>query len=162
MDRGRALERLIDVALEVNLRAATPSGVGGDDQLRFGVVDTIGERLGGKSSEHHRMNRADARASEHRDRGLGNQRHIDGDPIALRDAETLERVGRAADFIGEHLVGQDARITGLAFPDERDLVAAPISQVAIEAVVRRVDFAADEPFGKGIIPFQHFLVRLEP
>ena len=162
MDRGRALERLIDVALEVNLRAAPPSGVGGDDQLGFGVVDAIGERLGGESSEHHRMNRADARAREHRDRGLGNQRHVDGDAIAFLDAEALERVGGAADFIGEHLIGQDARVAGLAFPDESDLVAAPVGQMAIEAIVGGVDLAADEPFSERKIPFEDFIVRLEP
>src|SRR5271166_4358202 len=57
LHRRGLFQRLIDVGLEVDLGAAPPSRIRSDDESRLGVVDAIGERLGGKSSEHHRMNR---------------------------------------------------------------------------------------------------------
>ena len=108
------------------------------------------------------MNRADARAGEHRDRGLGDQRHVNGDPISRLDAEMLQRISAAADFIGEHLIGQNARVARLTLPDEGDLVAARPAQMTIEAIVRGVDLASHEPFRERKIPFEDFVVRLEP
>jgi hypothetical protein len=42
------------------------------------------------------MNRADPRAGKHRDDGLRDQRHVDDDAIALRDAEVSS--GAASDL----------------------------------------------------------------
>jgi len=58
-------------------------------------------------------------------RGLGNQRHIDGDAVAFAHSELLERVGAAAHFVGKHLVGQDARIAGLTSQMNATLLRRP-------------------------------------
>jgi hypothetical protein len=56
-------------------------------------------RLSGReAAEHDRMDRADARAGEHRVRRFRDHRHVDGDAIALFDAARLQDVGEAADF----------------------------------------------------------------
>src|SRR3546814_8933324 len=57
-------------------------------------------RLGREAAEDDAVHRADPRAGEHRRRALGNHRHIDGDAVALLDAELLQRV-READDVGE-------------------------------------------------------------
>src|SRR5688572_31760809 len=45
-----------------------------------------------EAAEHDRVNRADARASEHRDRRVRNHRHVDRDAVAFLDAEPFQRV----------------------------------------------------------------------
>ena len=47
-----------------------------------------------------------------------------------------------------------ADLARLAFPDQRELVAAR-GEMTIEAVVRRVDLSADEPFRVRRIPFEN-------
>ncbi len=163
LTEGALLERLIDVLLERRPLPAAPSAVGGDTDLRFGIVDPIGQRLRREAAEHHRMDRADPRAREHRDRRLGHHRHVDRDAVALLDAQALERVGAAPHFVGEHLVGQDARMSpGSPSQNQRGLVAARACQMAVETVVGGVDLAADEPLRKRQLPFEHFAERLEP
>ena len=93
LDRRALLQRVIDILLELDNLPATPSAVGGDTDFRFGVVDPIGQRLRREAAEDHRMNRADSRARQHRDRRLRHQRHVDRDAVAVLDAEALERVG---------------------------------------------------------------------
>src|SRR6185295_10466633 len=48
-----------------------------------------------------------------------------------------------------------ARMAGLAFPDERCLVASTRRNVAIQTVVTHVDLAADEPLRERLVPLQH-------
>src|SRR5205814_348699 len=110
-------------------------------------------------AEDDRMGRADSGAGEHGDGGLGDHRHIDGDAIALLDAELLQPVGEFADVVFKLLVGDAAdfrtptpalpRSTGggrrerLAFPDDRRLLALALLDDAIETVVRDVQLPAD-------------------
>ena len=121
---GRPLQRLVDVDLESAGLAAPVAAVGGDDQLRLGVVDAVGERLGGEPAEDDGVRRADAGAGEHRDRQLGNHRHVDGDPVAAPDAELLQRVGGPVHLEIEIVVGDDLAVARLALPVVGDLVAA--------------------------------------
>ncbi len=98
LDGGRVGERLVGVMLEPDLLAATVATVRGDQDLGAAVVDPARQRLGREAAEDDRVRRADPRAGEHRDRQLGDHRHVDGDPVAGLDAELLERVGRLADL----------------------------------------------------------------
>ena len=77
-----------------------------------------------------RVDRADARAGEHRDRQLGNQRHVDRDAIALLHAERLQDVRELAHLAVQVAVGQRPAVARLPFPDDRRLVAAPRCQSA--------------------------------
>src|SRR5947207_3028228 len=76
---------------------------------------------------------------------LGDHRHVDGDPVALLDAEAPEGVGEALHLGQEVGVGDRPGVAGLALPVEGDLVAPPRVDVAVEAVLRDVERAADEP-----------------
>ena len=88
LDGRRFLERLVRVALERNDLPASIAAVGGDDDLRLRVVHAVAQRLGREAAEHHRVNRADARAREHRDDDFGDERHVDADAIPAPNAES--------------------------------------------------------------------------
>jgi hypothetical protein len=55
--------------------------------------------VGREAAEDDRMDRADARAGQHRIGRLGDHRHVDGDAVALLDAVLLQHVGEAADML---------------------------------------------------------------
>ena len=145
LDRRGQLERLVDGRLEADGLAAPPAAVGGDDQLRLGVVDAVRQRLGAEAAEDDRVRRPEPRAGEHRDRQLGDHRHVDRDPVAGPDAELLERVGGLLDLAQEVGVGQRPGVARLADPVVGDLVAEAVGDVAVEAVVADVQLAAGEP-----------------
>ena len=123
LDGRRGRERGVDVGLEHRRRAAAEAAVGGDDHLALGVVDAVDERVGAEAAEHHRVRRADAGAGQHRDRQLGDHRHVDADAVALGDAEALEDVGEALHLGVQVGVGDGAGVARLALPVVRDLVA---------------------------------------
>ena len=156
------LERFVGDLLERDDRAAPIAAVGGDEHRCGRVVDAIAQRLGAESAEHHGMDGADARARQHRDRQLGNERHVERDAIALLDAERLQDVGELAHLPEEIEVRQRAPIARLALPDKRRLVAAPGAHVAIETIGADVELAADKPLGVRRVPLEHFRPRLNP
>ena len=91
------------------------------------------------------MHRADARAGQHGEGGLGDHRHVDGDAIALGDALPLQHVGEAAHLGVQLAIGDEAGILRVvAFPDDGDLVAL-VGEVAVDAVHRRIGGAVAEP-----------------
>ncbi len=108
------------------------------------------------------MRRADFRASEHGNRQLGHHAHIDRDAVALHDAERLQRIRKTIYFALEHAERQHARVARFALPDDRRLVSPRRMRVAIDAVVRDVQFPAHKPLGPRRIPLQHALPRREP
>ena len=114
--RAGTLQRFVDVDLQRHFLAAAQAFVGGDDEFRRRIRDAPGQRIRRESAEHHRVHRADARAGEHRHRGFRNHRHVDGDAIAFRDAETLQHVRRLA-----HLRMQLAIADRLAIRSDRRL-----------------------------------------
>jgi hypothetical protein len=107
-----------------------------------------------EAAEDHRVGRADAGAGEHGHRSLGDHRQVDVDPVALRNAEALERVGEALHLVEQVGVGDGAGVARLALPVERDLVAPARLDVAVEAVVGDVQLAADEPLGERQLPVE--------
>ena len=141
---------------------ASIAAVGGDEQPRLLVVDAVAQRLGAEAAEHDAVDGADARAGEHRNRELGNERQVDRDAVAFRDAERLEDVGERGDLAKEIEVGQRAAIARLAFPDERGLVAPRAADVAVETVDADVEGAADEPFRVGRLPVEHAIPAARP
>ena len=86
------------LALSGTVLAAAQALVGGDDDVALAVLDAVGQAVGREAAEHHRMDRADARAGQHGVGRLGDHRQVDRDAIALLGAQLLQRVGHAADF----------------------------------------------------------------
>src|SRR5438270_246341 len=111
------------------------------------------------------MDRADAGASEHRDRRLGDHREIDRYPIALLDATCLQGVGEPAHRLVQLAVGDSpvfARI--VALPQDRGLLGM-LRQMSIDAVVRGIERPVLVPgdahvaFERGVL---HLGERLDP
>lgn len=95
------------------------------------------------------MHDSQPRAGQHRDHGLGDQRQIDGDPVAGHQAEAGQRVGRLGYFGLQIGVGQRAAVLDrLAYPVDRDAIPVAGLDMAIHAVVSDVELAADKPFGE--------------
>ncbi len=157
-------DRLVDRRLERRRVAAPVAAVRGDDHLRLAVGDPVGQRVSGEAAEHHRVRRTDAGAGQHRDRDLGDHRHVDRDPVALLDAQLGQRVRGLADLVLELGVGDVAGVVlGLADPVQGDLVAVAVLDVPVDAVVRRVDRAADEPLReRRVVPVEDPVPLLAP
>ena len=97
------------------------------------------------------MNGADARTCQNRDRDLGDHRQIDGDPVALLDAERFHRVGKLAHLFIEFAIGDVLMVSGLvSLPDDRGLVAAG-REMTVETIGRRVEGAVEIPFDMHIV-----------
>ena len=162
LDGRRVGERLVCHLLQRDDLTATIAAVGSDQEAAFRVVDSIAQRLGAEPAEDHVVHRADARAGEHRDGELGDERQVDRDAIAFADAERLEHVRERRHLAIEFEVGQRAAIAGLAFPDEGGLVAPRTADMAVETVDARVDASADEPFRVRRLPVEHRIPRAGP
>ena len=108
------------------------------------------------------MHRADPRAGQHRDRRFRNGRQVNDDAIAFADFVSLEHIREPADFAMQLLIGQGALLARFAFPDDRGLVPAGPCEMTIEAILRNVQFSADEPFRERRLPFENFLPRRVP
>ena len=153
-DRWRLLHRLVGDRLQFKEAPLPVATVGGDQHLRLSVVDAIGKRRGWETGEDHAVCRAKARAGEHRNRHLGDHRHVDRHAIALANAERLQRVRRLLHLAVQVVVGECAAIPRLADPVNGDLLAEPRCHVAVNAVLRNVQRAVGEPLGKRQVPLQ--------
>src|SRR5579864_3925891 len=69
------------------------------------IVDALGEAVGRKTREHHRVNGADPRAGKHRVGGFRNHRQVDRDAVALLHIAGAQDVGELADLVMELAVG---------------------------------------------------------
>src|SRR6202011_5502335 len=113
---------------------------GRQDDPRLGVVDASRELVRSKPAEDDRMDRTDARASEHRHRRLGDHRHIDQHPIPLADPETDQNAGEVSDRVAQLAVGELLDFAGYrAVPDQRDAVAAAGRDMTVERVPASVE-----------------------
>ena len=156
-------KRLVDDRLERQVLAAAHLLVGGDHRGGAGIDDPLLQRLGGKAAEHDRVRGADARACLHRDHALDRHRHVDDDAVALLDAEGLEPVGETADAMIEIAIGDARHRAVIGLEDDRDLFGVAVFQVAVEAVVRHIEFAVLEPFVERRVGFvERLRERLVP
>ena len=102
------------------------------------------------------MDRADARAGQHRDRRFGNIRQVNNDAIALPDLVSFQNIREPANVAMQLLISERAFLARLAFPNNGRLVAAMCGQMSIQTIFREIEFAADEPFRERRFPFEHF------
>ena len=91
------------------------------------------------------MHGAQARARQEGDQGLGDHGQVNGDGVALGHAHLLQHVGGAAHLAQQLAVGQGAALADLiSLVDDGGLVRVG-GGVAIDAVVRGVELALEEP-----------------
>ncbi len=125
--------------------AAAYAFVGGDDDPGFAAGNALGEAVRREATEHHGMDRTDARAGQHRVSRLRNYRHVDGDAIALAHIPQPQNVRHLAHFVVQFAVSDLLGIGRIvALPDDRDLIAA-LFEMTIDAVIGGVQHAIFEP-----------------
>ena len=159
--RGRG-DRLVRGGLEVHGLAPAPAAVGGDEQLRLGVLDAALERLGAEAAEDDRVRGTQPGAREHRDGQLRDHGHVDGDPVAGPHAQLLERVRGLRHLAQQVGIGDGAGVAGLTDPVVRDLVAEPVGDMPVDAVLGHVEGAAREPLGERQVPLERRLEGRPP
>ena len=155
----------IDGPVEQGLVGEHPPGLeaagGGDHRLGAGVVDAHGKLVGGESAEHHRVDRPEPGAGEHRGERLGHHRHVDDHPVALLNAAIAQRARKPGDALEQFGIGDLAlRIGDGAVMDDRDLIAAPGLDMPVEGVPACVDLAVAEPLIEGGVAVEEGLARL--
>ncbi len=162
LDRRTLGHGRVGIVFQRHHVAAAIAAVGGDQDLGLAVVDPVAQRMRAEAAKHDAMRCTQAGAGQQRDGQLGNHRQVDRDAVALFDAQPLQRGGGSIDLPIQIVVGQHAVVARFTFPDNRRLVLARPVQVAVDAVVARVQLAADEPLHPGGIPFENLVERLEP
>src|SRR5258708_37245711 len=60
------------------------------------------------------------------------------------------------------LIGQGPPFSRFALPDQRGFVFARCLHMAIEAVIRKINLATNEPFRPGMVPFEDLVPLFEP
>ncbi len=164
LDAGKG-DRLVQQRLVLHDAAGLEPAARRKDQFRSCVLDSGSEFLGGKTAEHDRVHRPDPRAGQHRDHRFRHHRHIKDDAVALGDAEIGHHSRERFHFMQHLGVGQfgDDAAGQRRIVDQRHLVAAPTSDMAVERVVAGVDHGAGEPapiLAHGGI--EHLFRRLDP
>ena len=125
--------------------AAAPVAFRGDHQLRLRIVNARAQRIRGESSEHDRVDRAEAGGSQHRNHGLRDHRHVHCDAVAGTHTQLAERVGGLLYGGGEFGVRVGCGGSGFVFEVDGDAVAVAGLDVAVECVVGGVEFAVFKP-----------------
>ena len=144
-DARACLEREVSVGLQCHGAPPTAALVGGDEHAGAGVLDTVGQAVRGEAAKHDGMDRADAGTGQHGDGGLDHHRQVDRDPVAFFHAKGFQHVGEAAYLAVQLAIGDVPAYVGVvAFPDDRDLVAAR-GEMAVEAAGGGIQRAVAEP-----------------
>ena len=142
---GTGFEGRIGVCFQRHRPAAAKALVGGDHHIGITVLDAAGERVGREAAEDDGMHGADARAGQHRDGGLRDHRHVDGDAVALLRALCFQHIGELADFLMQLGIADMPGIRRVvAFPDDGGLVAAA-GEMPVKAVGGGVERAVAKP-----------------
>ena len=143
---GRHLQRLVHQGLVRDDLATFDPARCRHQQGGRRIIDPLGEFGCGKAAEHHRMDRADPGAGQHRDHCLRHHRHIEDDPVALADALGRDHASGARDLVLQlgKAEGQ-ARIRHRAFVDQRQILAAPRRDMAVDGIMACVHQAARKP-----------------
>src|SRR5438876_3073791 len=125
-------------------------------------MDAVNESVGWESAERHRVWRADAGASQHRNGQLRRHAHVNCNAITLLHPERLQDIGKLLHFTMKLLISKGTNLARLTLPDQRRFILAPGLKVAIKAVVGEIDLAAGEPLGPRAIPLKNSVPLFEP
>ena len=104
-----------------------------------------------KSAKHHRVNRANARASQHCKRGLGDHGHVNQYTVPFDNAKALQDSGHALHFCVQVFVGICFFLLGFRGNKNQGSLVATVFEVSVYRVMAQIGGATDEPLGKGRI-----------
>ena len=98
LNRCLASQCQIDIVFERNDRPTAVAAIGGDKASCPAVSDTIAYTFGAESPENNRVNRSDTGTGQHGYGGLGNEWHVDDNPVTFFHLVAFEYVGEEADL----------------------------------------------------------------
>ncbi len=162
LDARRPGERLAGDLPERDGLSPPVGNVCGDEDLCLRVVDPHRKRIRPEPPEDDRVDGPDTGAGEHRDDLLGDERHVDADPVALPDAEVREAVCKPHHLTVEAVIGESPLLSPFAAPDDRRLILPVAGDMAVQAVAGDVQFRVDKPLCVGVVPFPDPVPGLEP
>ena len=124
------------------------SGIGADDHAGFGIVDAARQADARETAEHHRVDCADARAGQHRKRGLGNHRHVDQHTVALLHTEFEQHRRHALHFGVQFAKAVDLLFVRLGGDEDQRVLIRASLQMPVDGVVAKIGLPTDEPARK--------------
>ena len=144
---GRLVDGLVGLDLVIDELAAAVVAVHRDQHPAARVRDAGAAGVPAEAAEYLRVNDPEPRAGQHRDRQLGNHRHVQGDPVAGLQAERVPQHGSELIHLAEQLRIADVHV-GVFFElrheDHRGLIRVG-GGMPVHAVIGRIQLAADEP-----------------
>ncbi len=141
----RFCQRRIDQRLVGNHLAAAHAGIGANQHGRFGIVDAQGQVVRGKTTEHHRVDRAQTRTGQHRHGGFDRVRHVDHHALALAHAQVAQCLRKDIHLPMQGAIAQLARIAGFSGDAHQGELVAAFGQMPVHRVVAQVGLPANEP-----------------
>ena len=110
------------------------------------IIDTQGQLVGCKATEHHRVHRTDTRAGEHGHGRLRHHRHVDDHSIAFAHPQLAQQTGQARHLVTQLVVAERLLHAGHGgVVDQRRLLATAQLDLPIEGQVAAVQAAVSEP-----------------
>src|SRR3989441_12766420 len=149
---GRFFHRVIDDSLQFQDLSPTITTISCHNDLCFAVLDTFCERFRAEPREDYSEGQSESRASEHCDRELRDQGHVDGHRVALPEAEVLKNTGESVHLTMELSIGDRPMLSVFTLPQIRGFVLAPGFHMAVHSVLGRVQRSSNKPLGKRRIP----------
>ena len=128
-------------------------------------MDAVRNGLGRKSTENNRVNRANARTSQNRNRQLGNHAHVQAHAVAFLYTIVLEHIGKLHDLKVQLFVRQYPvvifRVVGLK---NQSRLIAQCGKMPVQTVLGDVQLSPRKPFNVGFfeIPVEHPIPFLAP
>jgi hypothetical protein len=143
-------QRRVGVGLQRHGAATPPAFVRSDQQRGVAVLYPVGQAVRGKPAEHHRMDRPNPGAGQHRDSCFRDHGQIDRDPVAAFHSQRLHRIRQAADLVVQFPIRHMAAGVGvIALPDDRGRVGT-VGQMPIETRDRGIQDPVLEPLDRDI------------
>ena len=133
--------------------------VSGDDNLGTGVVDTVTQALCRETTKHHGVCCADTGASLHGSHAVDRHGNVDDHTVTLLHALGLQRIGDLAGLGQQIRVGNFGDFATVSFKNDGCFVAQAFFDVAVEAVVGRVQRAVCKPLEERCVAFVESLCK---
>ena len=139
------LEGFIHNLLGPNDLTTTLPLVCGDDDLGVGVNDSVSQRAGGETCEHHGVHGADTGDGEERDDRFGNHRQVECNSVTFSDAHLPQSICDARYFAQKLSVGEDAALAWLVCFIDHSRFIWVLDSMAVNAVVAGIEATLQEP-----------------
>lgn len=130
----------------LSFSCATVATIGGHHHFARGIVDAACQCLRRESRKYHRVNRTYTRTRQHRNRQIGNHRHVEAHAVAFGYALAFQHVGKLAHSLVQLCIADVLRgfVWMVRLENNRRLLR-PRCQMAVNAVLGNVQLRTVKP-----------------